>query len=172
MAGIVPIKYTFRRLILDAMSLLAAATDVPNASSPLPWLVVAGQPSASQLTALQVAGVRNVIDIRDAMESRPFDEAETAATLGMRYINAPVVAGALSDQVMDRVLTALREARGTPTLLHCASANRTGGPLIAYLMIDQGMAEASAVDAAMRGGLRSVEVMEWGTEYAKRQRKR
>ena len=153
------------------MTLLAAADGVVNASSPLPWLVVGGQLSAPQLTALHAAGVRTVIDLRDAMEPRPFDEPGTAATLGMHYVNAPVVSGALTDQAMERVLAALRAARPTPTLLHCSSANRTGGPLIAYLMIDEGMDQASAVDAAMRGGLRSVEILEWGTEYAGRHRK-
>jgi protein tyrosine phosphatase (PTP) superfamily phosphohydrolase (DUF442 family) len=153
------------------MSLLAAAAGILNASSPLPWLVVGGQPSGPHLSALHAAGVRTVIDIRDTMELRPFDEHGTLGTMGIEYVNAPVVSGALTDQAMDSVLAALRAARGTPTLLHCASANRTGGPLIAYLMIDEGMDEASAVDVATRSGLRSVEIMEWGTEYARRQAK-
>ena len=106
------------------------------------------------------------------MEPRSFDEPDAASALGIDYVNAPVVSGALTDQVMECVLAALREARPTPTLLHCSSANRTGGPLIAYLMLDEGMNEANAVDAAMRGGLRSVEIMEWGIEYAKRNGKR
>ena len=56
----------------------------------------------------------------------------------MRYVNAPVVSGALSDDAMERVLGALRMRQGTATLLHCNSANRTGWPLIAYLMLDEG----------------------------------
>jgi protein tyrosine phosphatase (PTP) superfamily phosphohydrolase (DUF442 family) len=171
MDGIVPVKYTFPRLILDHMTLLAAASGVANASSPLPWLVVGGQPTAAQLTALHGAGVRAIIDLRDPMEQRPFDEPAAAATLGMEYINAPVISGALADAAMDRVLAALRASRGAPTLLHCASANRTGGPLIAYLMLDESMDQQAAVDVAMRGGLRSVELLEWGTEYAERKRK-
>ena len=150
------------------MSLLDAAAGVVNASSPLPWLVVGGQPSASQIAALHAAGVRTVIDLREAMEPRSFDEPGIAAALTMRYVNAPVVSGALTDQAMDGVLTALRAARGTPTLLHCNSANRTGGPLIAYLVLDEGFDQASAVDAAMRSGLRSVELVEWATAYAER----
>jgi protein tyrosine phosphatase (PTP) superfamily phosphohydrolase (DUF442 family) len=166
MDGIVPVKYTFRRLILDGMSLLAAAQGIVNASSPLPWLVVGGQPTLPQLTALHAAGVRTVIDLHDSMEPRAFDEAAAVAALGALYVNTPVVTGALTDQAMDRVLAALRTAEGTPTFVHCNSANRTGGPLIAYLMLDQAMDQASAVDIAMRSGLRSVEIMEWGTDYA------
>ncbi len=150
------------------MSLLAAAQGVINASSPLPWLVVAGQPSAEQFAALHAAGVRTIIDIREAMEPRSFDEPELASSLGMNYVNAPIVSGALTDAAMEKVLGALRAAGGTPTVLHCNSANRTGGPLIAFLMIDQRVDEATAVDTAMRSGLRSVELMEWATDYARR----
>ena len=149
------------------MSLLTSAQGIPNASLPLPWLIVSGQPSHAQLASLQTAGVQTVIDVRDPMEPRPFDEPETVAALGMTYVNAPVVAGALNDATLDRILAALRSARGTPALLHCNSANRTGGPLIAYLMLEEGMDEPAAVDAALRSGLRSAELMEWATGYAR-----
>lgn len=150
------------------MSLFAAAQDIVNATSPLPWLIVAGQPTDTQLATLRAAGVQAVIDLRDPMEPRPFDEPETVSGLGMNYVNAPVVFGALSDAGMDRVLGALRATNDMPTLLHCNSANRTGGPLIAYLMLDEGMDEQAAVDAAMRSGLRSAELMEWATAYARK----
>jgi hypothetical protein len=39
--------------------------------------------------------------------------------------------------------------------------------LIAYLMLDAGLDESSAVDAAMRSGLRSAEYLEWATGYAR-----
>ena len=38
------------------------------------------------------------------------------------------------------------------------------------LMLDQGMDEEDAVDTAMRVGLRSAELMEWGLGYTRRQR--
>ena len=152
------------------MSLLTAAQGVVNASSPLPWLVVSGQPSEAQLTTLHAAGVRTVIDLRDPMEARGYDEAATTKALGINYINAPIVSGDLSDPLMASVLAALRASAGTPTLLHCNSANRTGGPLLAYLMLDQQMDEASATDAAMRSGLRSAEYLEWATDFAARNR--
>jgi protein tyrosine phosphatase (PTP) superfamily phosphohydrolase (DUF442 family) len=109
-----------------------------------------------------------VIDVRDTMEPRPFDEPAAARTAGLHYINAPVTPGALTDEMMERVLLPLRAAAGTPTLLHCNSANRTGGALIAFLMLDQGMDEADAIDIAMRSGLRSAELLEWATDYARR----
>jgi protein tyrosine phosphatase (PTP) superfamily phosphohydrolase (DUF442 family) len=148
------------------MSLLAAAEGIINASNPVPWLLVSGQPDARQFASLREAGVQTVIDIREPMEPHGVDEAGVTAELGIRYINAPVISGALTDSTMDSVLEALRASRGTPTLLHCNSANRTGGPLIACLILDEKMAEPDAVALAMRCGLRSVEVMEWATGYA------
>ena len=152
------------------MSLLSAARDIINASSPLPWLVVGGQPTRAQFTALRAAGVQTVIDIRDPMEPREVDEPGVVSELGMKYINAPVVSGALTDAAMEKVLGALRAASGVPTLLHCNSANRTGGPLIAYLMLDEGLEEQAAIEIAMQAGLRSVELMEWATGYARGER--
>ena len=49
-----------------------------------------------------------------------------------------------------------------------AAGNRVGGALIPFFMIDQGMEEEDAVTQAMRVGLRSAELMEWGLEYARR----
>ena len=149
------------------MSLLDQMAGMPNAALPLPWLVTAGQPTAEQFTAAHAAGVRTVIDLRDPMEPRPLDEKGTLAKLGIEYVNATVSQGALTPATLDRILAALRANAGKPTLLHCASGNRTAGALIPYLILDEGMAEQDAVDTAMRIGLRSAELMEWGCDYAR-----
>jgi len=149
------------------VSLLDAAAGILNASQPLPWLLVSGQPTEAQFAALHAAGITTVIDLREEMEPRGFEEGETVAGLGITYRNAPVVAGALDDLTMTTVLDALRAASGTPTLLHCNSANRTGGPLLAYLVLSERTGVEAATATAMRSGLRSVEVMEWAAEYAR-----
>lgn len=149
------------------MSLLDALAGATNAAQPLPWLATAGQPSAEQFKAAHAAGVKVVIDLRDPMEQRPFDEPAILGALGIEYINIPVVSGALSDATLERILAALRLHADTPTILHCASANRVGGALIPYFILDGGMAEQDAVDEAMRIGLRSAEFMAWGTDYAR-----
>lgn len=153
------------------MSLLPSLSGLTNGAEPLPWLITSGQPSVAQLQAAQQAGVTAIIDLRDPMEARPFDEPEEVARLGMSYHNFPVSGGALDDATLDKVLGVLRAQAGTPTMLHCASANRTGGPLIAFLILDQGMEEQAAVDTAMRAGLRSAEIMEWGLNYARTHRR-
>jgi protein tyrosine phosphatase (PTP) superfamily phosphohydrolase (DUF442 family) len=153
------------------MSLLDAIAGATNAALPLPWLATAGQPSAEQFAAAQAAGVKVVIDLRDPAEPRPFDEAATLRELGIEYINIPVDPGAPTTDALEKILAALRAHAGTPTILHCASANRVGGALIPYFILEEGMSEADAIDAAMRVGLRSAPLMAWGADYARDQQK-
>jgi protein tyrosine phosphatase (PTP) superfamily phosphohydrolase (DUF442 family) len=149
-------------------SLLTAIAGVANACEPLPGLATGGQPAEVHLRALRDAGATVVLDIRDPMEARPFDEAATVAGIGMRYVNVPISSGALSDDSMERILTVLRTRGEGAVFFHCASGNRVGGALIAHLVLDNGMEEDDAVEIAMRVGLRSAEMMEWGLEYARR----
>jgi protein tyrosine phosphatase (PTP) superfamily phosphohydrolase (DUF442 family) len=151
--------------------LLAALTGVVNAAQPLPNLATAGQPGPAHFEALQAAGAEVIFDIRDPMEPRPLDEPDTVRRLGMKYVNVPVQHGALDDEVMDRALEVLRRHAGRPMLLHCASANRVGGVLIPYFILDRGMSEEEAIEAAMKVGLRGSDLLEWGLDYARRRAK-
>lgn len=147
---------------------LDALGPVPNATQALPHVITGGQPGPEQFRALKEAGVEVILDIRDPMEPRPFDEAATVRELGMRYYNVPVVSGRVDDRVMGAILEVLRGEAGVSTLFHCASGNRVGGAIIPYLILDQGMTEDDAVMLAMRMGMRSAEMMDWGTDYARR----
>ena len=149
-------------------SLLAALNGVLNASQPLPTLVTSGQPEPQHLQALKEAGAEAVLDIRDPMEPRSFDEPELVRSLGMDYVNVSVRHGALDDALMETVLGVVRRNARRPMLFHCASANRVGGALIPYLILDEGMTEEAAVTAAMQVGLRSADLLEWGLDYARR----
>jgi len=149
-------------------SLLSALRGVMNAAQPLPNLATSGQPRAEQFEALRAAGAEVILDIRDPMEPRPLDEAEVVRKLGMEYVNVSVRQGALDDSTMEAVLAELRRNRERPVLLHCASANRVGGVLIPYLILDHAMEEAEAVETAMRIGLRGPDLLEWGLDYARR----
>jgi protein tyrosine phosphatase (PTP) superfamily phosphohydrolase (DUF442 family) len=144
-----------------------AVSGVPNACQILPNVITGGQPNAQQLRALKEAGGGMVLDVRDPMESRPVDEPALVQQLGMEYVNIPVRAGSLDDATLDRILAVLRGAGGRTVFFHCGSGNRVGGALIPYFMLDQGMDEEDAVDQAMRVGLRSAEIMEWGLSYVR-----
>jgi protein tyrosine phosphatase (PTP) superfamily phosphohydrolase (DUF442 family) len=145
-----------------------ALSGVANACQILPTVITGGQPSAQQLRALKEAGGGIVLDVRDSMESRPIDEPGLVKELGMEYVNIPVRSGSLDDGTIDKILAVLRGAGDRTVFFHCGSGNRVGGALIPYFMLDLGMEEEDAVEQAMRVGLRSAEVMEWGLNYVRR----
>jgi len=148
--------------------LLEAVRGVANACQILPNVITGGQPGAAQLRALKQAGAGIVLDLRDPMEARPVDEPALVRELGMEYVNVPVRAGSLDDATLDRILSVLRTAGERQVYFHCGSGNRVGGALIPYFILDQKMDEQDAVEQAMRVGLRSAELMEWGLDYARR----
>ena len=113
-----------------------ALAAIPNAYEPVPGLITGGQPSEQQLRDFAAAGGKVVLDVRDPMEVRPFDEPALARELGLEYINVPVSPGATSDEKLDRILAAVREHRDKPMLFHCASANRVGGALLPWFILD------------------------------------
>ncbi len=148
-------------------TLLAAIHGLPNASEPLPGWVTGGQPSAEQVAALKAAGCEVVVDNRDPMEPRPFDEPAAVRAAGMEYINIPIVHGAVTADTMQQMHAAARRLAGRKALLHCASGNRTAAALIPYLVLDKGMEQETAVETAMQMGLRSAELMELALEYVR-----
>jgi protein tyrosine phosphatase (PTP) superfamily phosphohydrolase (DUF442 family) len=148
-----------------------AMSGVANACQLLPNVITGGQPTAEQLEALKNAGGGIVLDLRDPREPRRVDESTLVRRLGMEYVNIPVRAGALDDVTLERILGALRSAGDRTVFVHCGSGNRVAGALLPYLILDQGMEEQDAIDQAMRVGLRSAEMMEWGLDYARRNQK-
>jgi protein tyrosine phosphatase (PTP) superfamily phosphohydrolase (DUF442 family) len=149
-------------------ALLAAVAGLPNAAEPIPGWITGGQPTEQQLTAFKAAGGQVVLDNRDSMEPRPFDEPATVRATGLEYISLPIVHGAVTTDTMKQMHQALKKLEGKKALLHCSSGNRTAAGLIPYLMIDQKLEQDDAADLAMSIGLRSAELMEIAVEYARR----
>lgn len=119
---------------------------------------LASQPKAADLAQAKAAGVKTVLDLRPESENRGFDEPATLATLGLKYVNVPFASPeAMTDDVLDRVRTALRTAE-RPLLVHCSSANRVGAVWIAWRAIDGGLALDDAVAEAQEVGLKSPEL--------------
>jgi protein tyrosine phosphatase (PTP) superfamily phosphohydrolase (DUF442 family) len=147
--------------------LLDALPGLSNAAEPVPGWITGGQPTEQQLTAFKAAGGEVVLDNRDPMEPRSFDEPAVVRAAGMEYITLPIVHGAVTADTMKKMHERLRGLAGKKALLHCSSGNRTSAALIPYLMIDKKMEEEAAVDLAMRGGLRSAELMELAVQYAR-----
>jgi protein tyrosine phosphatase (PTP) superfamily phosphohydrolase (DUF442 family) len=102
------------------------------------------------------------------MERRPFDEPALAREVGLEYINVPVSSATLNDATLERVLAVFRNAGEKKIFVHCGSGNRVGAALLPHLILDLGMEEEDAIEQAMRVGLRSPEMMEWGLDFARR----
>ena len=149
-------------------STFQALERVPNACQILPNVVTGGQPSTADLEAFRDAGGGIVLDLRDPMEPRPLDEQATTQRLGLDYVVAPVTAGTMTDATLERIHGVLREAGDRAVFVHCGSGSRVGGALLPHLMLEHGLAEEDAVGQAMRIGLRSADLLEWGLDYARR----
>ena len=152
------------------MTPFEAIRGVPNACQILPTVVTGGQPTREQLEALATTGNAIVLDTREPMEPRAFDEPALVRELGMEYRLIPIGPHSMNDTTLKAIRSTLAEAGERTVFVHCGSGNRVGGALIPVLMLDHGMEEEDAVDAAMRVGLRSAELMEWGLGYTRRQR--
>ena len=142
-----------------------ALSGITNACQATPTLITGGQPSAEQLAAFKRSGGAVVLDIRDPMEARPFSEPATSKELGLEYVNIPVVSGEMTEQAIDGIREVLRVNKEKQVLFHCASANRVGGALVAYFMLDLGMEEEEATELAMRVGLRNAGYLQTALEY-------
>jgi protein tyrosine phosphatase (PTP) superfamily phosphohydrolase (DUF442 family) len=145
-----------------------ALARVPNACQILPNVVTGGQPTTADLEAYREGGGGIVLDLRDPMEPRPLDEAATTHRLGLEYVVVPVTAGTLTDATLERIHQVLREAGDRPLFVHCGSGSRVGGALLPHLMLEHGLTEEDATAQAMRIGLRSADLLEWGLDYARR----
>ena len=141
---------------------------VPNACQILPNVVTGGQPSTVDLEAFRAAGGGIVLDLRDPMEPRPLDEPAITQRLGLEYVVAPVTAGTMTDATLERIHQVLRQAGDRPVFVHCGSGSRVGGALLPHLMLEHGLNEEDATAQAMRIGLRSADLLEWGLDYARR----
>jgi len=148
-------------------ALLAAFAGLPNVAEPVPGWITGGQPTEQQIKAFKSAGGEVVLDNRDPMEPRPFDEPASVRASGLEYQSLPIVHGAVTLDTMKRMHEMARRLEGRKVLMHCSSGNRTAAALIPYLMIENGLAEQAATEKAMQMGLRSAELLELAMEYVK-----
>ena len=150
------------------MTLDDLARELPYGSCPLPDVAGAGQLDAAQVRDAAAAGVRTVIDLRPTYEPHGFDEAAAVREAGMDYVNIPVTPDTLDDPTFDKFLEVMRDPARRPILVKCATANRVGGMLLAYLLLDQHTPEREALAMAERVGLRGQHYASMAVDYARR----
>ncbi len=150
----------------------ALPADLPYAMEPLPGVVTSGQPLERDFAALRRAGIRTIVDLRFPFEPRGYDEARAVRAAGLEYVNLPFLRNALGPAEIDSFRAVMRQPARRPLLVHCTAANRVGGVLLPWLILDEGQPEAAAVRLAARVGLRSPELLEAALRYVRAARAR
>src|SRR6476660_3342850 len=115
----------------------------PNATSPEPGVLLAGQPTGEQVQLAAEDGYKTLIDLRMPEEPRGFDEVEAARLTGLVYVNLPVSPATLDQATIDRFLAVLKKAQ-KPVLIHCGTDSRTGALWYAWLVLEKGKKPAAA----------------------------
>lgn len=124
-----------------------------NPFQPIEGVTTSGQPDAEHFGELASAGYRMVVDLRTPEEPRDFDEVVAVIMAGMEYANIPVTPETVGYEDFSRFRELLDDPARRPALVHCSTGGRAGGLLLAYLILDEGMAPAEAEEVAMQAGL-------------------
>jgi protein tyrosine phosphatase (PTP) superfamily phosphohydrolase (DUF442 family) len=108
-------------------------------------LFAAGMPTAEQLRDAPNHGVQVVInlaphDAKNALEN----EAELVKSLGMKYINIPVVWSAPTKENLDKFMNAMDEHRGKTIFVHCEANYRASAFVAIYRIVRSGWKEENA----------------------------
>jgi protein tyrosine phosphatase (PTP) superfamily phosphohydrolase (DUF442 family) len=154
----------------DSAQVLALLGGVRNAACPLPEVATGGQPGVSDLQALAEAGFRTILDLRLPEEPRGFDEPAVARAAGLRYRAVPIGHDGVPDSTFDTFRALMADSASRPVMVHCASGNRVGPVMMAWLVLDRGWDEARALAVAKQGGLRSPSLEAAAYDYIRRHR--
>lgn len=131
--------------------------EVMNAVTPEPGIVASGRLNTEDITRLQHAGIRHVIDLTPDAETPDFDEAKAVRSGGMGYSNLPIAGAA--DLTRENALAfdeVLRKAQ-RPVLVHCASGNRVGALVALRAAWIEGKSVEEAISIGKAWGLKSLE---------------
>jgi uncharacterized protein (TIGR01244 family) len=156
------------RLLVPAVMLAASASaQVPEKADPaqLPnynvvtrTLATAGQPSTEVLPKLGSLGFKTVINLRTPDEGAP-DERAVVESQGLRYVSVPIKGASMTLADVAAVEKVLDDPQAGPILLHCATANRTGG-VWAVIQARKGKSLEEALAAGRAAGMKSPVVEE------------
>lgn len=131
---------------------------IPNAKVTQSGLLVGGQPTRTQLEAIEQAGYRTVINLRT--ESERGDEGERAAVerMGMKYFSIPVAGAAGLTEPNARALAkALQAQDALPAVVHCSTGQRVAALLGLKAFVVDRMSASAAIDLAKGLGLTALE---------------
>lgn len=108
-------------------------------------LFTAGMPKAGQLSDAPKYGVQVVINLAPHdSENALVNEAELVKSLGMKYINIPVVWSAPKKENLDKFTDAMDEHRGKIVFVHCEANFRASAFVAMYRILRLGWTEENA----------------------------
>ncbi|MEO5830001.1 MAG: sulfur transferase domain-containing protein [Rhodanobacter sp.] len=150
--------FTFAPFVLATAPQQTELAGLSHVSFPAAHRVASGRLQASDIPALQRAGIREVIDLSVDSETPDFDEAAAMHAAGIDYRNLPIHGAAdLSAANVTRFDQLLNEAGARTTLVHCASSNRVGALIALRAALIGGQTTEDAVAEGHRWGLNSLE---------------
>lgn len=115
------------------------------------------QPNAGDWPLLAARGVRTVINLRTEGEMQGRAEAAEVHAAGMAYRELPIDgAEGITAENARKLAALLRDADGE-VLVHCASANRSGGLLALMAAQVEGMDPEQALAFGRAAGMRGTE---------------
>lgn len=129
----------------------ATEQDLPNFHVMNSQVGTCGQPTEEGFKEIARKGYKSVLNLRTPAEGSESERA-VVEKLGMRYINIPVSPDSINEQAADRFRQVMRDKSNEPVFVHCRSANRVGGMMILYLVLDKKESLDDAVKQAHQIG--------------------
>ena len=131
---------------------------IKNLQQPTANHYAAGQPTAEQLTNLQQAGIKHVINLRPRQEQGKLDESQLLSKTGIHYHHLPITnANDLNHSNVEQLHSLLAKIGKEKVLLHCASSNRVGALMALRANWLQGMDATQALELGKAYGLTTLE---------------
>jgi len=131
-----------------------------------------GQPVGDAYAKAAENGFRSVVSFRTASEGVDLARERTKVeSLKMRYFNIPVISTAPQPEQADEFLRVARDRANHPMLVTCARANRVGGFMMIFRVVDQGWSEEKALEEAVKIGLNSDRLKRFAQDYIASQKR-
>jgi uncharacterized protein (TIGR01244 family) len=117
-------------------------------------ITIGGQPSVSDLDALQTQGFRTIVNLRTENENGYFAEEEHEVEhRGFNYAEIPVSPELLDDMAMQRFSSAIDSDDSPPIYVHCAGGGRAGVLTLLHLAVKNGWKLEEALETGGKLGI-------------------
>ena len=121
--------------------------DIYNFLSLSENLFTSGMPTAEQLSDAAQRGVQLVINLAPHEVSNALPgETELVTSLGMQYVNIPVIWNTPTKDGLDRFMDAMDENPGKKILVHCQANFRATAFVALYRILRQGWNAEEAME--------------------------